>query len=156
MSLRERALKRLNIIKIFSHKFWHLNKSTLVNIYISLISSLFNYAFFGFANISEESVKPPRVQNRAIRCIFRLDWNSLNSEITQVSGILPIKNRFIQLGCRYLSKALIQNKFIMRLTTEFYWSRSKLHLWYQTHSNRNSYLIFNIGKVFASLVFLIS
>ena len=73
-SLRERALTRLNIIKIFSHRSWHLNPNTLVNIYNSLIGSIFNYAFFTLANISKVTEKLiQRVQNRAIRCIYRLD-----------------------------------------------------------------------------------
>ena len=40
-----RALKRINIIKIFSHHSWHLDKPTLKNIYPALIGSLFDYSF---------------------------------------------------------------------------------------------------------------
>ena len=43
--LRERALKRLNIIKIFAHFSWHLSTKTLINIYKSLVGSVFDYSF---------------------------------------------------------------------------------------------------------------
>ena len=84
-SSRERALTMVNIIKIFSHRSWHLNSNTLV------IGSIFYYAFFALANISEESEKltqRQRVQNREIRCIYRLDWNCLNSDISKISNVL--------------------------------------------------------------------
>ena len=32
-NLRARALRRLNIIKIFSHKSWHINKKTLNTVF---------------------------------------------------------------------------------------------------------------------------
>ena len=100
-NLKERALKRLKIIKIFSHKSWRLSHRTLCNIFKALISSIFNYSFFTFSNISDESLnKLQRVQNRAIRCIFKIDWNCLNSDIYKTSGILQIQKRFIQLDCR--------------------------------------------------------
>ena len=127
-SLRERALKRLNIIKIFSHKSWNLSRNTLCNIYKSLIGSIFNYSFFTFANISVESEKRIQtIQNRAIRCIFKLEFNSLTSELNTISEISPIKKRFVQLGCKYLSRTLTHNGFMVGLTREFLWSRSKLH-----------------------------
>ena len=44
--LRQRAIKRLNIIKIFSHKSWKLSHETLKCIYSALIGSLFTYSFF--------------------------------------------------------------------------------------------------------------
>ena len=125
-SLRQRSLKRLNIIKIFSHKSWHLGPTTLCNIYKSLIGSIFNYSFFTLANISEESEKIlQRIQNRAIRCIFKLNWNSLNSDIIRISKILSVGTRFVQLGCRFLTKSLNNNTNISKLTYEFLWSRSK-------------------------------
>ena len=125
--LQERSLKRLNIIKIFSHKSWHLSHKTLCNIFKALIGSIFNYSFFTLANVSENSKnKLQRVQNRAIRCIFKMEWNCLNSELYKQSGILPINQRFIQLGCRYLTRALTHNNFIIDMTKEFLWSRSGL------------------------------
>ena len=70
-NLRVRALRRLNIIKIFSHKSWHLNSKTLTTIFRALVGSIFDYSFFSVINCSKTSLDSlERVQNRAIRCIF--------------------------------------------------------------------------------------
>ena len=45
-NLRARAIKRLKIIKIFSHSSWHLDHLTLKRIYRALIGSIFDYSFF--------------------------------------------------------------------------------------------------------------
>ena len=52
-NLWARALSRLNIIKIFSHKSWHLSKKTLTCIYRALIGSIFDYSFFTVACVSD-------------------------------------------------------------------------------------------------------
>jgi hypothetical protein len=69
-NLRIRALKRLNIIKIFSHRSWHFSKKTLLNVYRALIGSLFDYSFFTVSCVSSTNLKSIQtVQNRAIRCM---------------------------------------------------------------------------------------
>ena len=106
-NLRVRALRRLNIIKIFSHKSWHLNKKTLITVYRALIGSIFDYSFFTISNCSETALESiQRVQNRAIRCIYRLPWDSPTDRLFDISGVLFLKQRFTQLGSRYLLKAL--------------------------------------------------
>ena len=127
-NLRSRSLKKLNIIKIFSHKSWHLNKTTLNNIYRSLIGSLFDYSFFSIACVSEASLSLiQRVQNRAIRCIYKLKWDSPTKDLFPISGILSIKERYLQLGARYLVKSLKQkNPLLTRLIKEYYRSKSAI------------------------------
>ena len=47
----------------------------LLNIYSALIDSIFDYSFFTVAVISESTFGfIQRVQNWALRCIFRLNW----------------------------------------------------------------------------------
>ena len=120
-NLRVRALKRLNIIKIFSHKSWHLNYSTLKNIYRALIGSIFDYSFFSIACVSETNLGLiQRVQNRAIRTIYKLKWDTPTDSLFSISSILLIKDRFLQLGVRYLMKTtMYKNKFIAVLTSEY-------------------------------------
>jgi hypothetical protein len=80
-NLRARALKRLNIIKFFSHRSWRIDVNTLINIYRALIGSVFDYSFFTVTSTSDTSLSlVQRVQNRAIRCIFRLEWDSPTHE----------------------------------------------------------------------------
>ena len=86
--IRSRALSRLDIIKIFSNKSWHLSKRTLVNIYRALIGSVFDYFFFTFECISETSVGlVQRIQNRAVRCIYKLRWDSPSGDLARISGV---------------------------------------------------------------------
>jgi hypothetical protein len=106
-----RALSRLNIIKIFSHKSWHLSKKS---------------------DNSLDLVQ--RIQNRATRCIYRLDWDSPTSELFGISGVLFIKERLIQLGARYLTKAIHnKNIFLCPLISEYIRSWSTItargHKW---------------------------
>ena len=71
-NLRARALRRLNIIKIFSHKSWHINKKTLTTVFRALVGSIFDYSFFAVANCSKKNLESvQRIQNRALRCIFQ-------------------------------------------------------------------------------------
>ncbi len=73
-NLESRARKRLNLIKIFSHKSWHLSHETLKGIYGALISSLFTYSFFTIARIAKTNLERlQRIQNRALRSIYRLE-----------------------------------------------------------------------------------
>ena len=106
-NLLSRALKRLNIIKIFSHKSWHINSQTLINIYRALIGSIFDYSFFAVACVSESGLGLIQsIQNRAIRCIFKLKWDSPTKDLYPVSGVLFLRERFLQLGARYVSKSI--------------------------------------------------
>ena len=123
-----RALRRLNIIKIFSHKSWHLNSKTLTTIFRALVGSIFDYSFFSVINCSKTSLDSiERVQNRAIRCIFHLPWESPSDQLFTISGVLPLKQRFTQLGSRYLAKALyFKNKFILSMVSDYIRSYSTI------------------------------
>ena len=93
-NLRVRALKRLNIIKLFSHKSWHINQKTLTSLYRAIIGSIFDYSFFTITDCSEKNLELLQtVQNRAIRCVYRLPWKSPRKELFLISGILPLKQR---------------------------------------------------------------
>ena len=70
-NIRVRALSRLNIIKIFAHKSWHLSRKTLTCIYRALIGSIFDYSFFTVVNVSANS--SGLVQRR----FFSNQWSSL-------------------------------------------------------------------------------
>ena len=120
-NLRARALRRLNIIKIFSHSSWHINKKTLTTVYRALVGSIFDYSFFAVANCSKTNLESvQRIQNRAIRCIYRLPWDSPTEQLFKISGVLPLKPRFTQLGSRYLSKALyFKNKLIITVISDY-------------------------------------
>jgi hypothetical protein len=125
--LRARALKRLNIVKIFSHSSWKLNHWTLKQIYRALVGSIFDYSFFILIRISNTNISSlQRVQNRAIRSIYRLPWDSPTDQLFPLSNIIDVKARFLQLGSRYISKCLVWNPLIGDLIREYYMSRSSI------------------------------
>ena len=128
INLRTRALKRLNIIKIFSHKSWHLNKKTLTSLYRALVGSIFDYSFFTVTTCSKTNLDSiQRVQNRAIRCIYKLPWDSPTGQLFSISNVLPVRQRFTQLGSRYLSKAIyFRNQFIHVVLSDYFSSFSTI------------------------------
>jgi len=156
-NLRVRALKRLNIIKIFSHKSWHLNRATLTNIYRALIGSIFDYSFFSIACVSETKLnRVQTVQNRAIRCIYRLKWDSPSGSLFQISGLLPLKVRFLQLGARYLAKVIrYKNEFVTTLIAEYIRSWSAITANDQRMSTPLCFFTSMLAVSFACLVVII-
>ena len=90
-NIRTSALKRLNIIKMFLHKSWHLNKTTQTNV----VWSIFDYLFFIVvccSNLCLDRIQ--MTQNRAIRCIYRLKWDSPTDQLFP-KGFLPLRANFL-------------------------------------------------------------
>ena len=115
-----RARQRLNIIKIFSHKSWNLSHETLKGIYNALIGSLFVYSFFTVARIAETNLdRLQKVQNRAIRSIYRLEWTSPTDLIHSMSNLLLVRERLIEIGKKYLPKAVGNNSNVCLLLVEY-------------------------------------
>ena len=134
VNLRSRALRRLNILKIFSHKSWKLGYVSLKNIYGSLIGSIFDYSFFTYSCVSQTSLNSvQRIQNRAIRAIYSLPWDSPTNELYGLSGIISIGERFLQLGVRFAHRNWLINPLISELICEYIASRSSI--------NRSNFLI---------------
>ena len=70
------------------------------------------------------------VQNRAIRCIYRLKYDSPSESLFKISGILPLKVRFLQIGARFLAKTIgYKNEFVSTLIAEYIrsWSAIAAH-----------------------------
>ena len=81
---------------------------------MKLFLTIHFYCCFLFRN------KLQRIQNRAVKCIFKLRYDSRTDEIFSLSGILPLEARFVQIGCRYLLKVKrYGNKFTMKLVSEY-------------------------------------
>jgi len=125
--LRERALKRLNIIKIFCHRSWHIDVNTLKCIYNALIGSIFTYSFFAIARISKTNMERLQtVQNRAIRSIYRLDWCSPVDLIHELSGLPLIKDRLTNLGKKYIGAAEGRSELMELLISEYNAAKSTI------------------------------
>ena len=95
--------------------------ATPLNINRALIGSIFDYSFFTIASVANSNLNLIQtVQNRAIRCIYKLKWDSPTGDLFRISGVLPIKDRFFQLGARYLVKIIcFKNPFVCCLVSEY-------------------------------------
>ena len=70
-TIRSKCAKRLNVIKILSHRSWRLSRSTLISIYKSLIVSVLDYSAFIYPRLADrlkETIQA--IQNNAVRLIF--------------------------------------------------------------------------------------
>ena len=125
--LKDRALKRIKIIKLISHNSWHLNSKTLTNIYNALVGSIFLYSFFMVANASETNLeKLQKIQNQAVRHIFKLGQKYPTHLLYPKSKVLPVKDRLISLGCKRLTKSLSKNENTKILVKEYIESVSSI------------------------------
>ncbi len=138
-NLEKRARKRLNLIKIFSHKSWRLGhekylwRLNWLHIYI-----FFFYSFLRIAATNMERLQ--RVQNRAIRSIYRLEWTSPTCLIHTISNLLPIRERLIKLVESNLAKAQVNNEYVILLLQEYTDPRSSIR-----RKEKDTPLIFKVN-----------
>jgi exonuclease III len=108
--IRNKSLQRLNIIKIISHKSWMLNKKALLNTYFCLVRSVLDYSFIINCVISSTNLQIlQRVQNRAIRYIFRPQFGTNLTDLAAQNGILRVEERLESLFTSFIMKGLIHN-----------------------------------------------
>jgi len=89
-------------------------------IYTALIGFLFVYSFFAVARIAEINLdRLQKIQNRALRCIYRLEWTSPTDLIHSMSGLLLVRDRLIEIGKKYLPKAVCNNSNVCLLIVEY-------------------------------------
>ena len=124
---------RIGLIKTLAHRFWALDKSTLVNIYKSLIRSLIDYSALMVTKISNGNMnKLQIVQNNALRTIYQKFWHGAgtefsNDQLHQLAQIEPIEDRLRKLNSRYLEQAEeSKNPLINTLKEEYISKCAKL------------------------------
>ena len=85
-----------------------------------MVGSIFDYSFFARASTCLTNVKlVERIQNRAIRSMHKLSWDSPTVELFGISKILPLRSRFDQLAARHMYKAIRnRNQLINPLVSE--------------------------------------
>ena len=72
--MKQACRQRLNIVKVISHKSWHLSKKSKKAIYYALVRSLMEYASFIFATLSQEYKNAINsIQYDALRIIYKRD-----------------------------------------------------------------------------------
>jgi hypothetical protein len=121
-NVKERCLKRVNIIKIISHKSWKLKTSTLVTTYYTLVRSVIDYMFVCGSLISKANLEVlQRIQNSAIRSIFKPSYMTNLKNLALFNKISEIKTRLEELFEQYIFKCLINNNLIISSLMSSYW-----------------------------------
>ena len=119
--IKEKCIKRLNILKILSHKSWHLKTNILLNIYKSLIRSIIDYNSFILKSLSIANLNTLQIiQNKAIKSIFKLRYDFPSELLSGISGMVDISTRMSTLCKNYFDKAFISNNQLMALLKEEY------------------------------------
>ena len=113
--------------------------------------------FFTVACVSDNSLDlVQRIQNRAIRCIYRLDWDSPTNDLFSISGVLFVKERLIQLGARYTTKAIHnKNVFLCPLISEYTRSWSAITARGKKMSTPLCFFTSLLSISFACIVFIV-
>jgi hypothetical protein len=100
--------KRLNCIKILSHKSWKLTQSTLTQIYKSLVRSMVEYSSTVLSSLSKSRYrKLQAIQNTALRSIYKLPFDTSTAYIGLLTGVDEIKDRFNKLNENFIKRALL-------------------------------------------------
>ena len=119
--IRAKCQKRLNILKIVSHKSWDLSKETLLCIFNCLVRSVLDYNFFTFGHLSKVNQKSLQaMQNNCVRAIIR-DWSRSNTtELSLKSGVAVLEQRMVDVGSNFVNRSLVhRNPLIVPLVEEF-------------------------------------
>jgi hypothetical protein len=119
--IKKTCRERLSIIKVISHKSWHLKEKTLVEIYHAIVRSIMEYSSIIFDLIAEDERKTiDTIQNDALRIIFKKDRDFSNKKLLKLANEITIKARMSKLKNDYLCKALLKkNPLITKAFKEF-------------------------------------
>jgi hypothetical protein len=125
--IRGKCLNRLNLIKILSRKIWKISKKVLLTLYKTLIGSIIDYSSFILKSLSQANLKRLQaIQNRAVRCIFRLPYDTSTENLCNISKLTTVKERMESLNKKFIEKGLVNNDWIKQLVEEFKRSRNSL------------------------------
>ncbi len=121
--IAEKAKDRLNVLRILSYyESWRINKKILVNIYISLTRSLFEYMSFIFVKLSNSNKETLcAIQNNALRIIFKkkIDECSIE-ELHNLAKIPRLETGLKALTNKYYWNSIqTNNPVIVDLVDEF-------------------------------------
>ena len=107
--------KRLNLIKILSHKSWKLGPKTLIKVYLSLIRSIFDFSAILNPAISATRLYDiQKIQNNAFRLIFNKPFDTRISTLHELAKVGFVQDRFKHLSLRYILKAINNNNPIIK------------------------------------------
>lgn len=119
--LIDSCTKRLNIIKILSNRNWKINSEILVQIYTTLIRSLFDYSSLIYTSLSSENKKKLQlIQNFAFRLIFKKPRFTPIDELHKLANLEKIDSRLTKLNRKFFLRGIaLNNPMIKEQIEEF-------------------------------------
>lgn len=117
--IQEKCCSRMKLIKILCQNRWHLNLTTKLALYKSLIRSIIDYSLFKWPIISiANKMKLQAIQNSALRIIFRKDRTYPLGDLHSLSGLETLTERHKTIMSRYFTKCTeTKNPLISELVT---------------------------------------
>jgi exonuclease III len=120
--IKNKCLKRLNIIKIISQRQWKLNEKALTTTYFALIRSIIDYSFICCSVLAETNIMLlQRVQNQAIKSIYKPDLRTNLRQLALAKGIVEVKTRQTELFNNFLFRCIFTNNELVNDLVKEYW-----------------------------------
>ncbi len=121
--LQQTCNKRLNLLKILSHKSKKMTQKTLIQIYFTLIRSVIEYSAIiapalGICNYKKIQI----IQNNALRIILhvkRIEHLNID-ELHKRAGVNKIEERLYELRKRYIENAIDDDNPLVKETVSEY------------------------------------
>ena len=118
--LKERASKRLNMMRCIKGKDWGASKKLLLTTYKVLIRPIIDYApFIPLAMCESNYIKVERIQRAAARIITYWPPETSTSKIYEEINIPDIRTRSKELSTSYLIKSFQQNEITKELVDKY-------------------------------------
>lgn len=126
--MTEKALSRLNLLRVISGISTTSNPSLMINLYKSLIRSVFEYGSIGFISAKEvHHQKLQQIQNAAIRTCLKVPaFLSINS-IHDASGLHPIFTHLKEFASNRFNAMLLTSPIIQQTLDEFRTLKNNVH-----------------------------
>lgn len=120
-------MNRLILVKILSNNCWKLRKKTLTTLYKSLVGSIIDYSSFFIHDISDTNLKKIQaIQNSGVRSIYKQSFDTNTEELCKVAGMCTVLERAVSLNLKFLTKAKINNDWVIQLSNEYLQSINSL------------------------------
>ena len=119
--LKTQGYNRLNIIKVLSHKQWKIDHNTLIQIYKTMVRSLFDYSLFIYPLLSNKNKRSlQNIQDCALRVIYqkKFDCDMVSLHLTAELDTLEIRSKKL-LSNYFISADENSNPLVEDLLVEF-------------------------------------
>jgi len=104
--LKKQGYVRLNIIKVLSHKKWKIDHSTLLQIYKTMVRSLFDYSLFIYPLLSNKNKRSlQNIQDFALRTIYKKRYDYDMENLHTISELETLITRSMKLLSNYFKSA---------------------------------------------------